>query len=69
VNLKGKLYDNNPHTTEVLQNKITHIISSVPAKKTQGESDEVCLKAERLSFPAALIKYGKFLPPLCSTQL
>jgi hypothetical protein len=37
-NLKGKVYKNNLHSTEALQNEITHIIGSVTMDQLQNMS-------------------------------
>jgi hypothetical protein len=61
-NLKGNVYKNNCHTTEVLQNTIIHVINSVSKDEFQKVSQnlfmhsKICLKAE--SSPPAVIKYG-----------
>jgi hypothetical protein len=34
-NLKGKVYKNNPHSTEALQNEITRIIGSITVDELQ----------------------------------
>jgi hypothetical protein len=68
-NLNGKVYKNNPHTTEALQNEITYVIASVTEDKFQNmyqnlfRQCEACLTPEGCvcvwALPAILMKYGK----------
>jgi hypothetical protein len=44
LNLKGRMYKNNPHTVEALENEITHVVASV----TNVEHQEVLPNLFRL---------------------
>jgi hypothetical protein len=39
-NLKGKVYEKKPHTTETLQNEMTYVIASVTEAELQKASED-----------------------------
>jgi hypothetical protein len=57
-NLKGKVYKNNPHTTEALQNEETSVMASDLEDELQNVLQDM-LEGKRGSLPPVLIKYGK----------
>jgi hypothetical protein len=59
-NLQGKVYKNNPHSIEALQNEITCVIGSIAVDELQNVARHFC-KQKGGSISASVINHGKFV--------
>jgi hypothetical protein len=60
-NLKWKVYKNNPHSTEALQNELTRLIGSITVHKIQKASHKLFMRWEACLQAAPFIKHSKFV--------